>query len=469
MAINLFSNLKQYSRRTRPAWRKTARLLRRFRGAQPLTLRGLLALVLSASALQFFAAEESDLIAYMLGGGVAALVLVSLIGAIVTRRKLAAALQIEPHFDRDELFSRSPVRAGLTVRGAVLPPFYSLHIQREFEHRPTTNPEHIVSGREEVRRLVDTLRFPHRGFWALDHLSVSLRDALGFTEISWEVASNVGIEVSARNIHIRSLPIVAASSRSGDMLDQAQERAGDLFDIKQYDPSDGVKRILWKVYAKTGAVVVRRPEPAIIPEGEVAVYLVAGRSEDHVAGALQSYLDELEKNSITILFGTDGAAGYRGSWLTSSAGEPASGAQDVVASDLRLIRSMINRSVWSPSAGSGRELEQFLAALRGKNRVIRRLVVFASESSSGWYEAVSNTAAAHHAALTVVLAPDSLDPEVDLKRRLAAGKVNGSNLLEKARRKFLDESPAKRGAAAALSAKIGTQSGTELLICERAA
>lgn len=447
--------------------RRIGRNLRKIRDAQPLTTRGLLAIALCFFALEFIATEESDLIAYMLGGGIAAMLLTALLTCIFVRRRLAKGLKIEPHFDSDSLFSRSAVRAGLTVRSASLPPFFSLHINRVFQHPGVVSPEHIVSGREAVRRLVDTIQFPHRGFWALENLSLSLRDALGFTEISWDIPSNAGVEVSARNIQIRSLPIVAASSRSGDTLDQAKERAGDLFDIKQYDPSDGVKRILWKVYAKTGAVVVRRPEPAVIPEGEVAIFLVARRTDDHVAGAAQSYIQELENNSINILFGTDGAGAYRTSYHSSH--HEASAVGDVVATSPEHILAMINRCVWSAHAGSGHDLEQFLGALQSMNRIIRRVVVFAPETDTGWFDAVRSAAAASNVALTIVLAPDSLDPAVDLRQRINKAAA-GTEFWRKRLETVFKSSQQPSGAASMLSSMAQAQGGTtELLICERAA
>ncbi|MCB0347091.1 MAG: DUF58 domain-containing protein [Bdellovibrionales bacterium] len=464
MGNKLFHQIRQLRRRLRPTFRRTLRTARKIKQAQPLTIRGFIAIALSAAALQFIAADESDLIAYMLGGGVAAMLLLALVTSLLVRRRLAKILRIEPHFDREGLYSRSPVRAGLTVRNALLPPFFSLHVNRVFQHDLVECPEHVISGKEAVRRVVDTIRFPHRGFWTLDHLSLSLRDALGFTEISWEMPAEVGVEVSARNIQIRSLPIVAASSRSGDTLDQAKERAGDLFDIKQYDPSDGVKRILWKVYAKTGAVVVRRPEPAIIPEGEVAVYLIANRNDDHVAGALQSYLAQLENNSITILFGTDGSGAYRTSYH-SSHHEGAATSDEVVATTPEKISAMINRSVWSAHAGTGRDLEQFFAGLANLNRVIRRVVVFAPENDTKWFDHVRNIAAANHAALTIVLAPDSLDPAVDLNLRMRKAEQKTNLWLKRVEKSFKPEKVSS--SASLLNAIAAGQSGsTELLLCE---
>jgi len=464
---NFFHFLSRVRRSFRPAWRRSARVFRTVKRSQPLTFRGLLAIALSVIALQFFATAESDLIAYMLGGAIAMMVLVTVVTSLLVRRSLVKELQIESHFDRESLYSRSPVRAGLTVRNALLPPFFSVHLMRVFQHQSAHSREHVITGREAVRRLVDTVRFPHRGFWSLEHLNVSLRDALGFTEITSDVPSNASVEVSARNIQIRQLPIVAASSRSGDTLDEARERSGDLFDIKQYDPSDGIKRILWKVYAKTGSVVVRRPEPAIIPEGEVAVFLIANRFDDHVAGALQSYLEELEKNTITVLFGTDGSGAYRTSYVPAHQ-ETTSTNTDLVASKPEQIQSMINRSVWSAHAGTGNDLETFFTALNNMNRVIRRVVVFAPENNTDWFDSIRNVAAAHHVALTIVLAPDSLDPAVDLDLKMQKSASQAPLWFKRVEKAFNPKSTNNAGTL--LKTLSGTHSSeTELLICERSA
>jgi hypothetical protein len=245
-------------------------------------------------------------------------------------------------------------------------------------------------------------------------------DALGLSRMTWDYPIEASIEVSAANIPIKALPVVAASSRAGDELSVSQERSGDLYDLKPYDPNDGVKRILWKTYAKSGQLVVRRPEPAMIPEGEVAIYLIASREEDYVAGALQSYLKMLHDNQIVVLFGTDGL----NSISQEHAGSPG---ETSYCSTPENIQRAINRSAWSPNAGQATDFQDFLESVEGPGRRIHQVVVFAPLTTEDsmeqkrvgfsqqysdrnvWLKNLQASTNKSHITLSLALVPDSFD------------------------------------------------------------
>ncbi|MCB0324688.1 MAG: hypothetical protein KDD69_13995, partial [Bdellovibrionales bacterium] len=179
-----------------------------------------------------------------------------------------------------------------------------------------------------------------------------------------------------------------------------------------------------KTYAKSGELVVRRPEPAIIPEGEVAVYLIAGRADDATAGALQHYLDVLEQQQITVLFGTDGLHYQPQPGLDRIE----QGADDVGAhggtlyycSDRDEIQRAINRSVWSRTVGTGTEFEAFLESLASNNRPVHNVIVFAPAESSPagtskepardlWLTRLTRSAGHYSVKLSVALVPPALE------------------------------------------------------------
>ncbi len=406
---------------------------------QPLSDLGLLASIFSLLALRFFYVGSQDLVVGMLCGSTLFLVAVCALGTVYQRIRLGKTLHIEPQFDHQNPLSKTPIAAGMVVSGVRVLPFFTLELERHFDvshfeksaQKDTAariiSPKHLLRGRDPhdaKRRLVDSVRFPHRGLWAMSGVYCRIGDALGLTRLAWEYPLEAGIEVSAADIPIKALPIVAASSRAGDELSLSQERSGDLYDLKPYDPNDGVKRILWKTYAKSGQLVVRRPEPAMIPEGEVAIYLIAGREEDYVAGALQSYLKMLHENQIVVLFGTDGL----NSIPHEHAGSPG---ETSYCSTPESIQRAINRSACSAQAGDGSDFEEFLESVEGPGRRIHQVVVFAPLETEGpasankvlfperyadrsiWLSNLQASTNKSHITLSLALVPDSFELHTD--------------------------------------------------------
>jgi hypothetical protein len=374
---------------------------------QPLTIRGILALTLSILALWTIAFTQSDLVANIIGFSVLCLLAISTLAALIQRVYLARRISAETYFDTKHPFSRTEIESGIIIRECSILPFYSLEVRKVFKEDGVKSKRHLVRGiaseGKPLRYLLDSVWMPHRGLWNLEALEFTLGDTLGFNRLSWLLPMDKCIEVSAKNIPIHPLPIVSASVSAGDTLNQLQERSGDLFDIKQYDPSDGVKRILWKTYAKSGLLVVRRPEPAVIPEGKVAIYLIAERNDDHVAGAFQSYLQELYNNQIIVIFGTDGLHNSNNREHTTV------DAQNYFIADPSKIQNAINLTAFSKIAGTGKDFPKYIEALQAKGHHVQRIIIFAPQRNSSWFEFVKMHAASYSLALTIALVPDKLN------------------------------------------------------------
>lgn len=438
---------------------------------QPFTWFGWLGIALATLAVRTLAIPEYDLVADILGMSFLGLAATLLFAAFWVRIRLARSLRAELRFDSARALSKRPVDAGILLYGAGLPPLFTLRVSREFEHDGPDSPVHVVRGRavDDGRRpLVDSVIFPHRGYWAVKSLHIELRDDFGVTAFKWSVSVESGVEVSAPTLNVRPLPIVAASSRAGDELHLSRERSGDLFDIKPYDPSDGVKRILWKTYAKSGQLVVRRPEPAVIPEGEVAIYLVAEPEDDHVAGALLGYLEQLEEGRIVVLFGTDGFGGLKSHPYAHDSSRP-QGSTPLFTSVPQEMLGAMNQSVWSDVAGSGKGFGRYLQALTDASRQVSQVIVFGPDHGS-WFNEVAQTASRFHVRLSVALVPRTIDPAVAAEQRLAeaaerrmAGRVRAS--LARALPASLRTGDGRRRDPAALNAFYGTirTTGSEVI------
>lgn len=422
---------------------------------QPLTFRGVLVVGFGTLAVRLFAIAEFDLVADVLGKSLLALCVLTVLFAFFFRLRLGSRIRVEPRFDSEQAISKRPVAAGLILEQSGIPPYFSVRVQRRFLQPGVGSPVHVVRGaapEDGKRYLLDTILFPHRGLWELESIDFQLSDTLGLSRFTWRAPNTAGIEVRAETIPIHPLPVVASSSRAGDELSQSRERSGDLFDIKAYDPSDGVKRILWKTFAKSGQLVVRRPEPAVIPEGELALYLVAGPDDDYVAGALQDYLRQLEQNQIVVLFGTDGMH------------EPKADLAGGILSSREDIQRAVNRCVWSRESGTGRDFGSFLSALQASDRMLRHVVVFAPESGE-WLPPMLGLASSSSVKLSVAVVPESLAPD-SITGNLAGrrGNVPASRGLRAVWSRFRARPPVVSEIAKAAGAV--RQAGSELILVE---
>jgi len=397
--------------------------LRKVWDLQPLTVRGWLVSLLSIAAILFLALPKNDLIAWILGGSALALIVLSLVLTSIARYSLSGKLEAFASFDQTAQ-ARLPVHSSIRLEKCHIWPWLNLVIDRKFKFSQPNSPKHELTGGTDDtanRKVQDTITFPHRGLWQTEEIGFKLSDTFGFCRYKWSKPLLASVNVKAPEIPITPLPVVAASSKAGDQLNLAKERSGDLFDIKPYQPSDGTRRIMWKTYARNRQLVVRRPEPAILPDGEVAIYLIAEKTDDHVAGAFQSYLEQLDKANIQVLFGTDGFNGF--------------------SSDQGKILETVNQVVWFPEAGSGRYFADFLESLQAADKSVAQAIVFCSETAlNQLIDGLNVESEARNIRLTVAAVPESFMTLVDPKavsskpkgsapfKGLIKGGASGSNV-----------------------------------------
>lgn len=367
--------------------KRIIRLLNIFIAWQPLTLRAILIIILSTLAIREYAIANYDLVVDIICKSLLSLTALLTLLSVFYRIRIGQKLNVEAIFNNSEATSNQEIDSNLILSSPRIPLFFSLRLNRLFKHKGATTFEHILRGdvsSEDKKYLLDHCIFPHRGYWEMSGVKVRLEDNLGLTAYSWDIELNSGIEVSPENVEISPLPIVASSSKSGDTSTDSKERTGDLYDIKPYDPSDGTRRILWKTYAKSGQLISRKPEPAIIPEGEIALYLVANKEEDYVTAACISYLSMLFENDINVLFGTDGS--------------------NEICSNLEKIKKAINYNVWDKNCGTGKDFSSYLKSISNLNKNIFNVVVFGPERPN-WQGEINNIS---NIKLTFVLVPEKL-------------------------------------------------------------
>jgi uncharacterized protein (DUF58 family) len=66
---------------------------------------------------------------------------------------------------------------------------------------------------------------------------------------------------------------------------------GDRVDLRRYAPGDSARDVLWKTFARTGLLMVRKPERSLEPARQVSAYLMADPRDEAAAAAARLALE----------------------------------------------------------------------------------------------------------------------------------------------------------------------------------
>jgi hypothetical protein len=159
---------------------------------------------------------------------------------------------------------------------------------------------------------------------------------------------------------------LSSSQRPGELVVDNFNKQGDPFDIKPYHPSDGMKRIIWKAFAKRGELLSRHPEASMTPEGYVVIFVLAGPKDDAVCSKVIAYVRMLTEMKLDVVVGCEGISGR------SLATSPES------------TEKLLVDSVWNTYESSPESVQADMTALldyctqTARSAVIQKLILFSS-------------------------------------------------------------------------------------------
>jgi len=223
--------------------------------------------------------------------------------------------------------------------------------------------------------------FPHRGNWNIIEASIEFCDALSFTHYKWDLSESeltAQVRVSPEPAVESQIPVLSSSDRAGDLLPDTKEKRGDPYDLKQYHPSDGVRKILWKIFAKSGELIARHPESSMTPEGQVVIFCIADKNEDTICGATLAYLSVLEDLGLEVFFGCEGSL------------------EEPLVTNSEEARELFIETTWNTENSTPESIAEDAKALQRKflaqhrEAALHRLVIFVSDerlSTSVGFEA----------------------------------------------------------------------------------
>jgi hypothetical protein len=189
-------------------------------------------------------------------------------------------------------------------------------------------------------------------------------------------------------------PQVIRGLASGSDQSHADGRAdGDPFDTRRYTPGDPIRFVLWKVFAKSRALIVRTPERALSPVEHTVAYLVSGRGDEPSAGAARIALD-------VGAFGDDWRIGADGSRVLARTKDEA----------LALLTQSADVTEGDAGTGLGRFLDE--AGEPG------RLVIFVPPRPGPWLGRVASIVREHGRRVDFVVGTDGFDVRPKVRRLL---------------------------------------------------
>lgn len=279
-------------------------------GLGPLSGRSVAALLFLLFLLLGPIRESADIVsaslAYALFIVIGIASVMGVIHGVALKRHLSASLGTP---DQPGVSGES-VRVFLALRGAKILPLFVLDMRLVF-NQPGASPAIVrVSGfSESARQAPLNLIFPHRGEWDIRGIECTLRDVTGLTRFSWSIPQQTAVTIAPTPARDSLLPVLSSTQRPGEMMIDLFNRQGEPFDIKNYHPSDGMKKIVWKAFAKRGELLSRHPEASMTPEGFVVIFTIAGKEGDKACAQVVAYTESLARLNLEIIASCEGANG----------------------------------------------------------------------------------------------------------------------------------------------------------------
>lgn len=365
---------------------KIRRGLGRARELIPLTNLGLLVLAGCALAFEYFALPKLDYVVRLvslLGMALVAVAMVAvIIGAILVHRTVKKKLT---HAPKTISFEAKHPYAGMSMPSWRFLPLievsWTLIEPEDFDIE-------LVKERAELREMFTTSS--RNAATRLERRFV-IEDGFGLARIVLRRKEDVALRVLPWVGELEHAPMLRSLAGGDDLPHPLGELTGDRVDMRRYVAGDPLKLALWKIYARTGVLMVRTPERAIAPSVRVAAYLPAAIGDEPPAAAARV---AVENN----LLGEG--------WVFSADG--ANRSADDVESAFSLIAA--SRSARGTEQGDAAGLARFLESTA--EREAMRVILFVPARTGPWIDRTVAAVKKLGATVSVLIVTDGVDEEV---------------------------------------------------------
>ena len=356
-------------------------------GMFPLTLQGLITLLVTAAALSIYGYGSMDLVVFALAICGLSILIASLFCAVVSgliiQRRVFKLLKLAGTSVKPvEVEAGFPNETGFVLPAMSWFPLVRLNWQIVY-------PDNIVT---RVRSSTDAELseeiIPGRRFLT-DRIvrQFTVYDVLGFCRYSWRQQQDLTCMALPQTNTIKPLPLLRSMTAEDGIPNPSGNPDGDRMEIRPYVPGDSVRNIMWKVYARNRQLNVRLAEKSVFHSKRTVAYLLSSPNDEAAAAIARVALE-------TGALGDDWAFAADGTEVPC---------QNVPSALAAVARS---RAIARPH---GYGLDKFLQQAVGQSGT--HCIVFAAAESAAWAKPLKATMARFPGHFSLVLATDGFADE----------------------------------------------------------
>ncbi len=330
----------------------------------PLTLNALILLLASGYCLSLIAKTDllATIFAYSLIGLVLIITTIVIVNFVILKRKLD--LQLARKNKTATQYLDRPAYLELKIKNLQIFPLCQVKIKLNFQNSKFSPPLLVLKTKELELSTEYQVNFPHHGDWQLANIQFTVSDLFNLATItSTQTPQDYpAIRVEPPRLFTPELPLVFSSLTAGDRINIPQKKLGDYYDLKKYHPSDGISKIVWKIFARSQELIARHPEDTALPAGKSLVFLFAGKEEPELARHCLNYLEQIQKKDLEFIFDS-------------------SGKYPAALNDLEAAKDLLLANIWSAEPQSWEKNKIKFTQLLGKDHSCLEIAVFMMENN----------------------------------------------------------------------------------------
>lgn len=282
-------------------FRRAGALVARVVEPIPITPLGVLVLTGSSLALYYLGYKRVDLVVLAMSAVAVSVALVSVIAVALTALFLKLSLRAKMAKESGTLGLECgyPTRVGFSLPTLWWVPFVNIRWN-------WLSPLASVRAVAERRRLHEEVTPERRGMYDNVLRRIEVRDPFGLARCSFRVLDPRAVKALPTVGALKRVEVVRTLSPGEDMPNPKGGPDGERADMRAYSPGDPIKFVLWKVFARTGDLVLRAPERAFSPAKQTTAYLVSGAADEAAAGVARLLVETNSLGSKWVL-GADGS------------------------------------------------------------------------------------------------------------------------------------------------------------------
>ena len=266
-------------------------LSRRLIALFPLTLQGLITLLLIAYALRVYGYGSMDLVVFSLAICALSILIFSLFcsvvsGILIQRRVLTHHTQLSSNIEPIKIEAGYPNETGFLLPALNYFPLVKLSWKVIYPDFLETRIRVSADG-QLIEEIVPEKRCKTEYLTRLFTVS----DVLGFCRYSWRQKQDISCTALPKTNTVKPLPLLRSLTAEDGIPNPSGDPDGDRMEIRPYVPGDSVRNIMWKVYARNRQLNVRLAEKSVFHSNRTMAYLLSSDNDEAAAAIARVALE----------------------------------------------------------------------------------------------------------------------------------------------------------------------------------